>query len=148
MDDNTLPAVQNDEAVPEEVVTLESVSSAINVRTQQLESLKVELKKQKEMLESYLLNDSHYKEALETAKRANQIKNQAKQMALKQPGAAGIPEKLIEMKAQEKEINEGLSYYLREYQRLTGLSEFEGTDGEVRQIVYVAKLVKRSVFKK
>ena len=45
------------------------------------------------------------------------------------------------------ELNEGLSDYLREYQRLSGSNEIEGEDGELRTIVYVAKLVRKSVFR-
>jgi len=43
-----------------------------------------------------------------------------------------------------KDLQNALSDYLREYQRLSGSNEIEGDDGEVREIVYVAKLVKRT----
>ena len=44
----------------------------------------------------------------------------------------------------DKIAKEGLSDYLREYQRLSGSNEIEGEDGELREIVYTAKLVKKS----
>ena len=51
------------------------------------------------------------------------------------------------MKSEQSELKTGLSDYLREYQRLSGSNEIEGEDGEVREIVYVAKLVKKSKYR-
>ena len=52
--------------------------------------------------------------------------------------------KVDELKSELKEAQEALSSYLAEYQKLTGSSEIEGEDGELRKIVYVAKLVKKT----
>ena len=54
-----------------------------------------------------------------------------------------IGEKAKDLSIEIKEANLGLSEYLREYQRMTGQSEIEGDDGEVREIVYTAKLIKK-----
>ena len=63
---------------------------------------------------------------------------------MKRPDVAALAGKLKSLKSEKKELQEGLSDYLREYQRLSGSNEIEGEDGEIRQIVYVAKLVKKS----
>jgi hypothetical protein len=53
-------------------------------------------------------------------------------------------DKVTVLKNELKEAQEALSSYLADFQRLTGVSEIEGEDGELRQIVYVAKLVRKT----
>lgn len=105
---------------------------------------KDELKKLKEMLESALGNDDAYKEASEKAKEAAKVKGKAKLNVLANPATRSINEKIKDMTQEIKELNTGLSEYLREYQRLSGASEIEGEDGDVREIIYIAKLIKKS----
>lgn len=128
----------------EESSELITIDSAIKSRVGQLNKLKNDLKVQKEMLTSYLENDEKYREAVELSKKANGVKNTVKAQLLKQPEAANLNETVKSLKEQVFELNEGLSYYLREYQRLTGANEFEGEDGELQQIIYVAKLVRKT----
>lgn len=125
-----------------------TVESAISQRTQKLSELKTELKLQNEMLNSYLENDETYREVSEIAKKASQKKSAVKRELLSRPEAGDLPNKVKELRDEIKEVNDALSYYLREYQRITGTNEIEGEDGEMRQIVYTARLVKRNVFKK
>jgi phenylalanyl-tRNA synthetase alpha subunit len=105
---------------------------------------KDELKKLKEMLESALGNDDTYKEASEKAKEAAKVKGKAKLNVLANPATRSINEKIKDLTQDIKELNTGLSEYLREYQRLSGASEIEGEDGDVREIIYIAKLIKKS----
>ncbi len=105
---------------------------------------KNELKKLKEMLESALGNDDAYKEASEKAKEAAKVKGKAKLNVLANPATRNINEKIKDLTQEIKELNTGLSEYLREYQRLSGASEIEGEDGDVREIIYIAKLIKKS----
>jgi len=105
---------------------------------------KDELKKLKEMLESALGNDDTYKEASEKAKEAAKVKGKAKLNVLANPATRSINEKIKDLTQEIKELNTGLSEYLREYQRLSGASEIEGEDGDVREIIYIAKLIKKS----
>lgn len=105
---------------------------------------KNELKKLKEMLESALGNDDAYKEASEKAKEAAKVKGKAKLNVLANPATRNINEKIKDLTQEIKELNTALSEYLREYQRLSGASEIEGEDGDVREIIYIAKLIKKS----
>ena len=105
---------------------------------------KNELKKLREMLESALGNDDNYKEASEKAKEAAKVKGKAKLNVLANPATRSINEKIKDLVQEVKELNTGLSEYLREYQRLSGASEIEGEDGDVREIIYIAKLIKKS----
>lgn len=139
MDDAT-PKAEDKPQVDE----LFTVESAIKEHMSQIEKLGDELKPVKEMLDDYLDNDPTYRERTELAKKASQLKSQTKQQLLKQPNAVQLVEKIKTMKEEMKGLNEALSYYLREFQRLTGANEFEGSDGELRQIVYIAKLVRKT----
>lgn len=108
-----------------------------------IEKRRQELKTQKEMLTSALGNDPAYAEAEAKAKEAGKAKAAAKAQVMRQPVNQALGEKVKELTAEIKEMDTALSEYLREFQRMTGVNEIEGEDGEVREIVYVAKLVKK-----
>lgn len=130
--------------VNEGVMSLLEIQDAINSRLKKLETLKDDIKPHKEMLDSIFANDDDYNEKNEIAKKASQNKSEAKKRILRQPQAAELNQKIEDIKNEAREVQEGLSYYLREYQRMTGANEFESEDGELRQIVYIAKLVRKT----
>ncbi|MDO8498366.1 MAG: hypothetical protein Q7S44_01085 [bacterium] len=103
-----------------------------------------ELKKQKGMLDDIFANDSTYKQHSEQAREAAKIKAATKAQIMKQPQVTELSEKVKNMRQEVKEMQGALSDYLKEYQRMSGVNEIEGEDGEVREIVYTAKLVKRN----
>jgi hypothetical protein len=134
-----------DNSTPEggaEVIT--NLDNLIKTHVTRIDNLKVEAKKFKEMLDDALANDSTYKLHDDEAKKAAKVKSATKAQILQQPGVAATAEKVKSSRAEIKELEAALSDYLREYQRLTGVNEIEGADGEVREIIYVAKLVKKS----
>lgn len=143
--DGTEDAPLNDDS-GEAVLSLLEIQEAINTRLQRLENLKADTKPHKEMLESILSNDEAYVEKAEIAKKATKDKSEAKARVMRTPQAAELNQKLEDMKNEAKDVQESLSYYLREYQRLTGANEFESADGELRQIVFIAKLVRKTNF--
>ena len=123
---------------------LVNMESLVKSHISQIDKLNEELKKLKEMLDDILANDSTYQEHLENAKEAAKVKTATKNQILKRPQAADLNEKIKSLKSQIKENQSSLSDYLQEYARLSGVNEIEGDDGEVREIVYTAKLVKKS----
>lgn len=108
-----------------------------------IDRLKTELKKYREMLADILTNDPTYKLHEEKAKEANKIRSMTKMQILKKPDCADLAGKIKNMQTEAKELAASLSDYLREYARLSGTNEIEGEDGEVREIIYVAKLVRK-----
>jgi uncharacterized phage infection (PIP) family protein YhgE len=122
--------------------SLYTVENSIHTRNQTLADIKQKIKEVNEMLRSYLEGNEEYVEATKEAKEAGAKKSAVKQRLMGEPGAQGLPEKLNELKDQKHELEEGLSYYLTQYQQLTGTSQFEDENGDLREIVYVAKLVK------
>lgn len=133
-----------DGEVSGDVMSLLDIQDAINTRLKKLETLKEDLRPHKEMLDSIFANDDDFNEKNEIAKNASKAKSESRKRILRQPQAADLNAKMEDIKNEGKELQEALSYYLREYQRMTGANEFESEDGELRQIVYIAKLVRKT----
>ncbi|KKU83439.1 hypothetical protein A2973_03440 [Candidatus Gottesmanbacteria bacterium RIFCSPLOWO2_01_FULL_49_10] len=143
---NTDVMVSADSPPSEETdaTVLTSLESLIKEHIKTIDTNRKELKKVREMLASTLTNDETYKLHEEEAKKAAKVKAATKQELLKLAENRLLADKAQELTSQIKESDEALSEYLREYQRISGSNEFETDDGEVREIVYVAKLVKKS----
>lgn len=105
-----------------------------------IDKIKKELGEQRDMLKASFENDPLYIEHQEEAKKAAKVKSKTKQEILKKPEVAQIADKVKNLTQELKELNSALSDYLSEFQRASGLNEIEGEDGEIRSIVFVAKL--------
>lgn len=110
----------------------------------QIDKLSEDAGKLKEMLDDIFENDPTFKEHDDKAKEAGKVKQKTKAEILKRPQAHDLNEKIKSLKSQIKENESSLSDYLQEYSRLAGVNEIEGEDGEVREIVYTAKLIKKA----
>ena len=126
-----------------------NMESMIKTHIASIDKLQIEAKKQKEMLDDIFNNDPTYKDHDEKVKEATKVKQWTRAQILKKPQAAELDQKVKELKSQLKENQASLSDYLQEYARLAGVNEIEGDDGEVREIIYTARLIKKSFnFKK
>ena len=161
MDDQTSPIV--DAEVVEEQTTTESdintassepqtanramilmdLENLIRSHLASIDKMQVESKKHKEMLDSVFDNDETYKKHSDAAKEANKIKSATKAQIMKQPAVAELAEKVKHMRTDVKELKDALSDYLQQYQQMSGLTQIEDDQGEMREIVYDARLVKR-----
>lgn len=135
---------QTEDTDPNGATVLLELERTIKTHIAQIDKNKSELKKQREMLESALMNDETYRTHSEEAKKAAAVKGKTKLQILSLPENRQLSEKVKELAVEVRELNTALSDYLREYQRMSGSSEIETEDGEVREIVYVAKLVRKS----
>lgn len=124
--------------------TVLELEQMIKTNVTSIDRNKNELKKLKEMLESALLNDEPYRLAMEKVKAAAKEKGTAKATIMQNPATKQLDEKVKDLTTENKELLQAQSEYLREYAKLSGTNEIEGEDGEVREIIYVAKLVKKS----
>lgn len=109
-----------------------------------IEKLKTNIKAQKEMYVDSFENDAKYSESAEKAKQASRELQAIKQIITKQPAVEASAAKLREFKDELKDIQDALSGYLQEYQRISGTNVIEGDDGTLRQIVHIFKLIKKS----
>ena len=142
MEDNTQNQIPTD--ANQEVTSLFTVENLIKTHVSHIESVKLELHKHAEMMNDVLNNDEAYKKVSEEIKELNKKKTEAKQNILKSPANASLNQKIKDMKQELKELNAALSNYLQQYQKLADTDQIESEDGEVRQIVYSARLVKLS----
>lgn len=121
-----------------------NMESLIKGHISTIDKLADEAGKLKDMLDDIFANDPTYQEHDKAAKEAAKVKSNTKKQILKQPQAADLDRKIKDLKSEIKENKVSLSDYLQEYARMSGVNEIEGEDGEVREIVYTAKLIKKS----
>lgn len=143
MDDQVEEPLPINTAGESDVNVVMNLESLIRQHLSTISKLEEDLTKHKEMLDDIFANDTTYKKHHEDVKEAIRIRTATKQQIMKQPHAADLSEKVTSFKSQIKEQKDALSDYLREFQRISGISEIEGEDGELREIYYVAKLRKK-----
>lgn len=114
---------------------------------QSLDKLRDEKKKVQEMYEDSFVNNPVYRENSEKAKEAAKVKATTRQQIASQPAVISLGLKIKGISSDIKERQVALSDYLLEYQRLTGANEIEDAEGQIREIINSAKLIKRSVKK-
>jgi len=152
MDDNTTEdkimdgeIVDGDESnLSGDAIVITNLQNLINETLSRIDAISDEVRPLDEMINSVLENDETYRKHVDDAKQASKIKNATKAEIMKRPDVSNIYSKVKEKKADVKEAKEALSEYLQEYARLTGQRQFETNEGHVQEIVYTAKLVKRS----
>ena len=123
---------------------LTNIESLINSHDSRLNTLTQELKTQKSMLNDLLANNEEYTKTSEESSKLAKLKTLAKQKALKQPAAVPLVEKIKDCQMQVKELRVALSDYLTQYVNLSGTNQIETEDGVIRQIIYTARLVKKT----
>ncbi len=142
MDDQEIQVQET--PVNNDAVLLVKIEEMIKTHTAQIDELTEEITKYRDMVNDVFANDETYQEHDKAAKEAARIRSNTKKEIMKRADVADIANKLKSLRSEQKELKGGLSDYLREYQRLSGSNQIEGEDGEMREIVFVAKLVKRS----
>lgn len=118
-------------------------SDLINNYMAQLDKLKEEMGKFRDMLNAIYENDETYQLHDKAVKDASSVRAKTKKQIQKQPNVADLEGKLKDFKTQIKEYSESLSEYLKLYREQTGATQFETSSGETFEIVYVAKFVKK-----
>lgn len=146
---NTISDTQSKDSQPQPEGTssggevLVNLENLIKNHDASIDKIKVELKKHREMLTDVLANDPTYKQHDDKAKEAAKVRNMTRGQILKRPDCQDLVTKIKGMQTDLKELTGALSDYLREYARMSGTNEIQGNDGETREIVYTARLVKK-----
>lgn len=122
------------------------LTTLINDYSHTLDEIKGQLREQRQMVKDAFENDQQYHELSEKVKNLNKEKNTIKQRILKTPAASAATAKIKELQTEVKDMEDKMSGYLQEFQRVSGTNVIEGTDGELRQIVPVYRLVKKSKY--
>lgn len=158
MDDQKNPEVVDAEVVEEptpseepqvvgDAAILLNLEEMIKNYVQSLDKLREEKKKIQEMFEDSFANNPTYRENADKAKEALKVKATTRQQIASQPSVIALAQKLKGLGSDIKERQVALSDYLLEYQRLSGANEIEDNEGQIREIINSAKLIKRSAKK-
>lgn len=135
--------VNNEVTPPNGGTVIIELEGLIKTHISQVDKVSDALRKHKEMLDDIFNNNPTYKQHMDAVKEATRIKNNTRQEIMKQPQVAELAEKVKDMKFELKDLKGALSDYLREYQKMSGVNEIEGEDGQMREIIYEAKLIKK-----
>jgi len=130
-----------------EAAILINLSEMIKNYIQSIDKIRIEKKKIQEMFEDSFVNNPVYRENAEKAKEAMKVKATTRQQIASQPSVIALGQKIKDTGRDLRERQIALSDYLLEYQRLTGANEFEDAEGQIREIINSAKLIKRSAKK-
>ena len=98
----------------------------------------------REMLDSVFQNEPTYQAHDAAVKEASKVRGNTKKQLQKQPQVQDLINRIQDHKSHMKELKTALSDYLQEYASTTSSRTFETTDGQLREIVYDARLVKGS----
>ena len=123
---------------------LKNIENLINANIQKIDKLQEDIKPVAEMIESLLDADLEYAELDQKAKEAAKVRSIKKKDLTNTTNGRELNEKVRSLRSELKEAREALSTYLQEYQKKTGFNEYESPDGELRQIVFTVRLVKKS----
>lgn len=123
--------------------TLLSIEGLIKSYYQRYNSLSLQLKQYKEMLQGALENDAEFHQHDQESKKSAKLKTIAKQKVLALSSNADLDSKVKDHQSQLKELRVGLSDYLTQYMSLSGTNIIESPEGEMLEIITNAKLVKK-----
>ena len=135
-----------DNQKPPAAMSMLDLSSLINDYIKTIDDLKGQVKMQRQMVKDALEGDKEYHDKSEEVKKINKEKNAIKQKIMKQPAVETAVAKMKDLQTELHDMDDKLSGYLQEYQRVSGTNVIEGADGEIRQIVPVYRLVKKSKY--
>lgn len=120
------------------------IESLISSHDSRLSTLEKELHENKVMLDDLFNGDPEYLEANDAAKKASKVKTLAKNKVMQRSEAKSIDDKIKDFQMQIKELKVALSDYLSQYVTLSGTNTFTAPDGAVWQILYSARINKKS----
>ena len=127
-----------------QATVLLSLEEMIKHHIASIDKLTEEVKIQKQMFSDAFENSEAYRESEKKIKEASKDKANVREQILKQPAMQSLGSKIKDIDTDLKEKKGALSDYLLEFQRLSGLNEIEDLEGQIREIVNNAKLIKRT----
>ncbi|MBP9690577.1 hypothetical protein KBD81_00695 [Candidatus Woesebacteria bacterium] len=130
----------NSDSKLERIMSLENM---INGYILDLDKLQKDLKEQSSMLKDTFENDADFAAASEKVSDMQKIKKEVQDKLLQDPAISLLDAKVSDLKTEVKDVRQALSDYLQQYYRESGLTQITGADGEVREIVATARLVKK-----
>lgn len=128
----------------DQATVLLSLEEMIKHHIASIDKLTEDVKVQKQMFADAFENSEAYREAEKKIKESSKDKGSVREQILKQPAMQSLGSKIKDLNTDLKEKKGALSDYLLEFQRISGLNEIEDLEGQIREIVNNAKLIKRT----
>ena len=129
---------------PSTVMSILEIESIVNRFLGDQDKLRQTIKAQKEMYNASFENDAQFSEKNEDMKKLKKEVTAIKQRIVKQPEVVVVNNRINELKEEIKDMQEALTGYLQQYQKVSGTNQFMTEDGEVIEIVNLIKLVRKS----
>lgn len=121
------------------------LTAIINRYAADIDKVKGSLKEKSAMFKDAFEGDAKYHEQDMKVKDLNKLKNAEKQRILKTPAMEALTAQVNDLKMEVKDMQDLLSGYLEQYQKVSGTNVIETEEGEIREIVPMFKLVKRKL---
>jgi hypothetical protein len=119
------------------------IENMINSQMVDIDKKRDDVKLLKSTFDDAFKNDAKYREFDDKVKEANRLKTTYKQAMMKDAAIAQANSAFLNGRDELKDMQMALSDYLKEYHRVTGLTQFETSDGQMLEIVQSFKLVKK-----
>jgi len=130
---------------PTSSLSLIELTTIINRYIGDMDKVKNTLKEKNSIFKDTFENDAEYHELNLKVKEINKVKNGAKQRILKTPAMEALTAQINEQKSELKDMQDMMSGYLEQYQKVSGTNIIETENGDIREIVPVYRLVKRKI---
>ncbi len=127
----------------QKALSILQVEDLINRQMEEIEKMRDDTRMMKSAYDDAFKNDAKFREFDEKTKEAGKLKKQYVQGMKKDPAIANAESQYLAKKDELKDAQTGLSEYLREYNRISGMTQFETKDGQMLEIVQTFKLVKK-----
>ena len=123
-------------------LSIMQIENMINTQIAEIDKTRDDVKMLKSSFDDAFKNDAKYREFDEKVKEVAKLKKTYVDAMKKDPSIQKAEQDFINRRDELKDLQLGLSDYLKEYNRVSGMSQFETQDGQVLKIVQTFKLVK------
>lgn len=120
-----------------------NLESLINRYLKDIDGVREKLKMQKTMLDDAFNNDAGYAEANQKVKDVTKVRTGIKQKIQKQPAIVNVTNEINGLKEEMKDMQDGLSQYLQQYQLQSGNNQFTGEGGAMLEIIVSRRVVRK-----
>lgn len=134
-------------ATSKDSLSMLQIESIIKRYLTDIQKLQERYKEKKSMFDDSFNNDANYKTLADKAKEATRLKTAAKQQLMKSPAIEQLAQEVKDMKEEMADLEQSVSDYLQEYQRVSGSNQLETDDGQILEIVQVTKVVRKSKYR-
>lgn len=134
-------------AASKDSLSMLQIESIIKRYLTDIQKLQERYKEKKSMFDDSFNNDANYKTLADKAKEATRLKTAAKQQLMKSPAIEQLAQEVKDMKEEMADLEQSVSDYLQEYQRVSGSNQLETDDGQILEIVQVTKVVRKSKYR-